>query len=338
MDIDTEFRAIVVDRTESAEGRKTQSAALRVVGDGFLMPGNVTIAVQYSSINYKDGLALMGRPGVVRAWPLIAGIDLVGTVEESSDPAWSAGDQVILNGAGLSETHHGGLAERARVSGASLVRLPDGISAVQAAAIGTAGFTAMLSVLGLERGGITPDSGAVLVTGAAGGVGSLAVALLAARGYQVHASTGRIDELGDYLRGLGAVELVDRGTLSEAGKPLQGQRWAGAVDSVGSFTLANVLAQTNYGGVVTSCGLAQGADLPATVMPFILRAVSLIGINSVEAPLAQREEAWRRLATDLDLDLLDNLSQVVPLEAAFDAAAGILAGTVHGRTVVDVRH
>ncbi|TFD35361.1 oxidoreductase [Cryobacterium sp. TMT1-19] len=337
MGIETEFRAIVVDRIENAEGRKTQSAALRVVDDGFLMAGDVTIAVEYSSINYKDGLALMGRPGVVRAWPLIAGIDLVGTVEQSADPRWSAGDQVILNGAGLSETHHGGLAQRARVSGGSLVRLPNGINAVRAAAIGTAGLTAMLSVLGLERGGVTPESGAVLVTGAAGGVGSVAVALLAARGFQVHASTGRIDELGDYLRGLGAVELVDRRTLSEAGKPLQGQRWAGAVDSVGSATLANVLAQTNYGGVVTSCGLAQGADLPATVMPFILRAVSLIGINSVEAPLAQREEAWQRLATDLDLSLLDQLTQVIPLEASFSAAAGILAGIMHGRTVVDVR-
>ena len=337
MGIDTEFRAIVVDRTENAEGKKTQSSALRVLDGGFLMPGDVTIAVDYSSINYKDGLAMMGRPGVVRAWPLIAGIDLVGTVEQSADPRWSAGDQVILNGAGLSETHHGGLAERARVSGASLVRLPEGVSAVRAAAIGTAGFTAMLSVLGLERGGITPASGPVLVTGAAGGVGSVAVALLGARGYQVHASTGRVDELGAYLRGLGAVELVDRRTLSEPGKPLQGQRWAGAVDSVGSYTLANVLAQTNYGGVVTACGLAQGADLPATVMPFILRAVSLIGINSVEALRAQREEAWHRLSTDLDLDLLDSLTEVIPLEAAFDAAAGILAGTVHGRTVVDVR-
>ena len=337
MGIETEFRAIVVDRTENAEGKKTQSSTLHVIDDGFLMPGDVTIAVDYSSINYKDGLALMGRPGVVRAWPLIAGIDLVGTVEQSADPRWSAGDQVILNGAGLSETHHGGLAERARVSGASLVRLPEGVSAVRAAAIGTAGFTAMLSVLGLERGGITPASGPVLVTGAAGGVGSVAVALLSARGYQVHASTGRVDELGGYLRGLGAVELVDRRTLSEAGKPLQGQRWAGAVDSVGSYTLANVLAQTNYGGVVTACGLAQGADLPATVMPFILRAVSLIGINSVEALRAQREEAWHRLSTDLDLDLLDSLTEVIPLEAAFDAAADILAGTVHGRTVVDVR-
>ncbi|TFC85053.1 oxidoreductase [Cryobacterium sp. TMT1-21] len=334
---ETQFRAIVVDRTENDEGKKVQSAALRVVDDAFLMDGDVTIAVDYSSINFKDGLALTGRPGVVRVWPLIAGIDLVGRVLHSEDPRWQAGDQVILNGAGLSETHHGGLAERARVSGDSLVRRPEGISARRAAAIGTAGFTAMLSVLALERGGITPDSGDILVTGAGGGVGSVAVALLSHRGYRVTASTGRIDELGDYLRGLGAAELVDRRTLSEPGKPLQPQRWAGAIDSVGSTTLANVLAQTNYGGVVTSCGLAQGADLPATVMPFILRAVSLVGVNSVEAPLPQRQQAWRRLATDLDLELLDSLTEVVPLDAAFDAGARILAGTLHGRTVVDVR-
>ncbi|MBC7443390.1 MAG: oxidoreductase [Ramlibacter sp.] len=337
MSNETQFRAIVVDRTETDEGKKVQTAALRVVDDAFLMPGDVTIAVDYSSINFKDGLALTGRPGVVRVWPLIAGIDLVGRVLHSADPRWLAGDEVLLNGAGLSETHHGGLAERARVSGDSLVRRPECISARRAAAIGTAGFTAMLSVLALERGGVTPDSGDILVTGAAGGVGSVAVALLAARGYRVHASTGRIEELGGYLRGLGAAELVDRRTLSETGKPLQGQRWAGAIDSVGSATLANVLAQTTYGGVVTSCGLAQGADLPTTVMPFILRAVSLVGVNSVEAPLPQRQQAWRRLATDLDLQLLDSLTEVIPLDAAFEAGERILAGTLHGRTVVDVR-
>ncbi|MBG6059207.1 acrylyl-CoA reductase (NADPH) [Cryobacterium sp. MP_M5] len=337
MGIETQFRAIVVDRTEDTEGRKTQSSALRLVDDGFLMPGDVTVAVDYSGINYKDGLALMGRPGVVRVWPLIAGIDLVGTVEASTDPRWNTGDRVILNGAGLGETHHGGLAERARVSGASLVRLPDGISAKRAAAIGTAGFTAMLSVLALERGGITPDSGDILVTGAAGGVGSIAIALLAARGYRVHASTGRADELGGYLRGLGAADLVDRRTLGDPGKPLQAQRWAAAVDSVGSSTLANVLAQMNYGGVVAACGLAQGPELPTTVMPFILRAVSLIGINSVEAPLALREQAWGRLAADLDLGLLDGLTEEIGLDDAFGAAERILAGTIHGRTVVDVR-
>ncbi|WEO77602.1 oxidoreductase [Cryobacterium sp. SO2] len=333
----TEFRAIVVTRTEDESGARIQSAALTTVGNDALMDGDVTVAVEFSSINYKDGLALMGKPGVVRVWPLIAGIDLVGTVESSSDPRWAAGDRVILNGAGIGESHHGGLAERARVSGASLVRLPDAVSASRAAAIGTAGFTAMLAVLALERGGVTPDSGDILVTGAAGGVGSIAIALLAARGYRVVASTGRGAELGDYLRGLGTAELLDRHTIDEAGKPLQAQRWAGAIDSVGSFTLANILAQTHQGGVVASCGLAQGADLPTTVMPFILRAVTLAGINSVQAPLALREEAWGRLATDLDLELLDGLTAIISLEDSFAAAGRILAGQVHGRTVVDVR-
>jgi len=333
----TEFRAIVVTRTEDESGKRTQSAALTTVTDDALMAGDVTVDVEYSSINYKDGLALMGKPGVARVWPLIAGIDLVGTVESSADPRWVAGDRVILNGAGIGESHHGGLAERARVSGASMVRLPVGVSALRAAAVGTAGFTAMLAVLALERGGVTPESGDVLVTGAAGGVGSIAIALLAARGYRVVASTGRGEELGDYLRGLGAAEILDRHTIDEAGKPLQAQRWAGAIDSVGSFTLANILAQTHQGGVVASCGLAQGADLPTTVMPFILRAVTLAGINSVEAPLPLREEAWTRLATDLDLELLDGLTSVISLEESFTAAADILAGRVHGRTVVDVR-
>ena len=333
----TEFRAIVVTRTEDESGKRTQSAALTTVTDDALMAGDVTVDVEYSSINYKDGLALMGKPGVARVWPLIAGIDLVGTVESSADPRWAAGDRVILNGAGIGESHHGGLAERARVSGASMVRLPVGVSALRAAAVGTAGFTAMLAVLALERGGVTPESGDVLVTGAAGGVGSIAIALLAARGYRVVASTGRGEELGDYLRGLGAAEILDRHTIDEAGKPLQAQRWAGAIDSVGSFTLANILAQTHQGGVVASCGLAQGADLPTTVMPFILRAVTLAGINSVEAPLPLREEAWAHLATEVDLELLDSLTSVITLEQSFAAAGDILAGRVHGRTVVDVR-
>ncbi|MGY4859042.1 MDR family oxidoreductase [Cryobacterium sp. AP23] len=332
-----EFRAIIVTRTEDEAGKRTQRSALSTVGEDALMDGDVTVAVEFSSINYKDGLALMGKPGVARVWPLIAGIDLVGTVESSLDPRWVAGDRVILNGAGIGESHHGGLAERARVSGASLVRLPDAVSASRAAAIGTAGFTAMLAVLALERGGVTPESGDVLVTGAAGGVGSIAIALLAARGYRVVASTGRGEALGEYLRGLGAAEILDRHTLDEAGKPLQTQRWAGAVDSVGSFTLANILAQTHQGGVVASCGLAQGADLPTTVMPFILRAVTLAGINSVEAPLALRQQAWAALACDLDLELLDGLTEVITLEESFGAAERILAGQVHGRTVVDVR-
>ena len=336
MTSETQFRAIVVERTVAEDGTKTQHAALTLVEETFLMPGDVTITVDYSSLNYKDGLALAGRPGVIRAWPLIAGIDLVGTVESSEDPRWVQGDRVILNGSGLGETHHGGLAERARVSGASLVRLPAGISARRAAAIGTAGFTAVLAMLALERAGITPESGPVLVTGAAGGVGSIAVAVLAAGGYRVTASTGRVEELGDYLRGLGAETILDRNTLSEPGKPLQAQRWAAAVDSVGSATLANVLAQANYGAVITSCGLAQGADLPTTVMPFILRGVSLVGINSVEAPPALREQAWSRLESDLDLALLDGLTSSITLEEAIAAADDILAGRLHGRTVVAI--
>jgi acrylyl-CoA reductase (NADPH) len=345
MSAESTFRAIVIEQAAGqpadAGGARSNHASLQRVDDTIWAPGDdggsVTIEVRYSSINYKDGLAVNGRPGVVRSFPLIAGIDLVGTVSASADPRWTEGDEVILNGAGLGETRHGGLAERARVPGAALVRLPDGISALQAAAIGTAGFTAALAVLALERGGIGPSSGAVLVTGASGGLGSIATALLAQRGYSVHASTGRVDELGDYLRRLGAVELVDRAEFGEPGKALQQQRWAAAIDSVGSVTLANILAQVNYGGVVASCGLAQGGDLPTTVMPFILRAVSLIGINSVEAPVALRDAAWRLLASDLDLGLLDEMTGVIPLEESFTAAERILAGELHGRTVVDVR-
>lgn len=333
----SKFRAIVVEKSADATGGEEVRSRLTTMDVDALMPGSVTIAVDYSSINFKDGLAISGRPGVVRTWPLIAGIDAVGQITASSDPRWKTGDRVILNGAGLGETHHGGLAEVVRVDGDSLVTLPAGLSAQQAAAIGTAGFTAMLSVLALERGGLTPDSGDILVTGAAGGVGSIAIALLAANGYRVHASTGRTDELGDYLRSLGAVGLVERASLGETlGKPLQTERWAGAIDSVGSVTLANVLAQTNYGGTVASCGLAQGSDLPTSVMPFILRGVNLAGINSVHAPLALREQAWARLESDLDRTLLDDLTTVIGLEDSLSAAHDILAGSLHGRTVVDV--
>lgn len=333
----SKFRAIVVDKSADATGGDQTRSRLATLDVNALMPGSVTIAVDYSSINFKDGLAISGRPGVVRTWPLIAGIDAVGQVTSSADPRWKAGDRVILNGSGLGETHHGGLAEVVRVDGDSLVALPAGLSAKQAAAIGTAGFTAMLSILALERGGLTPDSGDILVTGAAGGVGSIAIALLAASGYRVHASTGRIDELGDYLHALGAVGLVERASLGETlGKPLQNERWAGAIDSVGSVTLANVLAQTNYGGTVASCGLAQGSDLPTSVLPFILRGVNLAGINSVHAPLSLREQAWARLESDLDLALLDDLTTVIGLEDSLSAAHDILAGSLHGRTVVDV--
>ncbi|MEO7006533.1 MAG: MDR family oxidoreductase [Terrimesophilobacter sp.] len=345
------FRALRVSKKADA----LASADLVSLGDDDLMPGDVTVDVEYSSINFKDGLALAGKPGVIRQYPLIPGIDFVGTVAASDSDEWHPGDKVILNGWGVGETHHGGLAERARVNADWLVPLPDALSAKQAAAIGTAGFTAMLAVLALEKSGalygtfeqdhagrntdgeVSPVSGAdVLVTGAAGGVGSIAIALLSSLGHRVTASTGRLAE-EPYLRSLGAAVIVDRAEFTAPGKPLQRQRWAGAIDSVGGQTLANVLAQTNYGGTVASCGLAQSANLPATVMPFILRAVTLTGINSVQAPRALRTEAWRRLASDLDLGLLERITSSVTLAEAPALAGRILAGQVRGRTVVDVR-
>jgi acrylyl-CoA reductase (NADPH) len=301
------------------------------VTDDDLGDGDVTIDVEYSGINFKDGLALGGRPGVAKISPLIPGIDLVGTVASSEDPDWSVGDRALLNGWGIGETHNGGLSERARVKGEWLLPLPEGISPKRAAAVGTAGFTAMLAVLALEKAGAT--DGDILVTGAAGGVGSVAITLLSKLGHRVVASTGRAEE-SDYLRSLGATEIIGR--IGEPGRPLQSQRWAGAIDSVGGQTLANVLAQTRYGGTVAGCGLAQSGDLPTTVMPFILRAVTLTGINSVFAPRPLREEAWARLATDLDLDLLDSMTTTIGLADAIPHAGRILAGQVRGRTVVDV--
>jgi len=316
--------------------QKDAPAELRDIGDEFLMPGDTTVRVQFSSVNYKDALALLGRPGVARTWPLIPGIDLVGTVESSDSGRWRVGDRVLLNGAGAGERHHGGLAERARVDGAELVRVPESLGPSRAAAIGTAGFTAMLAVLAIERHGVRPGDGPVLVTGAAGGVGSVAVAVLARLGHEVVASTGRAGTEAAYLARLGASAIVDRSELSGPGKPLQSQRWAAAVDAVGSYTLANILATLRYGGIVAACGLAQGSDLPATVMPFILRGVTLAGINSVEAPHELREEAWRRLARDLDVQLLDDMTSVVALEDARSTAERVLAGEVRGRTVVDL--
>lgn len=309
------------------------------LSDGDLMPGDVTVDVEYSSINFKDGLAIMGRPGVIRDHPLIPGIDLVGTVAEAdASSPWSEGDRVLLNGWGVGETHHGGLAERARVRSEWLVAVPPSLSSHRVAAIGTAGFTAMLAVLALERAGaLTHSDGSVLVTGASGGVGSIAIALLSGLGHHVTASTGRLEQ-SDYLHSLGADDVIDRATLGEPGRPLQAQRWAAAIDSVGGHTLANVLAQTNYGGTVAACGLAQSADLLTTVMPFILRGVTLAGINSVMAPRELREQAWARLAADLDPELLDGLTETVGLADAPGTAERILAGEVRGRTVVDVRN
>ncbi len=312
-----------------------QSLAWTEVDESDLMDGDVTVSISHSSLNYKDGLALTGTSPVVRRWPMIPGIDLAGTVRDSSHAGLDAGTPVLLNGWGTGETHLGGYAELSRVPGGWLVPIPAGLSAEQCMAIGTAGYTAMLCVLALERHGVTPADGPVLVTGAAGGVGSVAVALLAKLGYEVHASTGRSEEAG-YLKGLGASEVLDRAELSEKARPLGKERWAGAVDSVGSHTLANVLSMTRYGGTVAACGLAQGMDLPGSVAPFILRGVTLAGVDSVMAPLEARQQAWQRLATDLDADVLASLTEVHPIADAPGLAEQILAGQVRGRVVFTI--
>lgn len=311
------------------------STALVNFDEADLMPGDVTIAIDYSTVNYKDAMAVSGRAPVIRQFPLIPGIDFSGTVETSSHAGFAVGDRVVANGWGLSQTHHGGFAQKARVSGDWLVKLPDVFSTRDAMAIGTAGYTAMLSVRALEHAGVTPDKGEVLVTGAGGGAGSIAIALLSTLGYRVVASTGRLEET-DYLRELGAAEVIDRRTLSEPGAPIAKERWAGAIDSVGSHTLANVLAQTRYRGAVAAFGLAQGVDLPGSVLPFILRNVTLAGIDSVNAPQHAREDAWSRLATDLDLGKLARATQVIGLAEVPALAGQVLQGKVRGRTVVDV--
>lgn len=324
------FRAIRASQSDS--GVTTELVTLE---DSDLDVGDVTVRVDYSTINYKDGLAVTNTSPVIRRFPLIPGIDLAGTVEASDSAEFAVGDKVVANGWGLSQTHDGGFAQKARVPAEWLVKLPAGIDTRHAAAIGTAGFTAILSVLALEHGGVTPDKGDVLVTGANGGVGSVAIALLAKLGYRVVASTGRPEE-ASYLQGLGAAEIIDRATLQEKGAPIAKERWAGAIDSVGSHTLANLLAQTKYGGVVTNCGMAQGVDLPGSVFPFILRGVTLAGIDSVNAPREKRIEAWARLGADLDLARLDAMVTTLSLEEAPDAARSILSGRIRGRTVVDV--
>ena len=297
--------------------------------------GDVWVDVAYSSINYKDGLAITGKSPVVRKPTLIPGIDFVGQVCKSEHPRWQVGDAVILNGWGVGEVHSGGLAQQARVKGDWLIAKPAGITPKQAMAIGTAGYTAMLCVMALQTHGVQPDAGEILVTGASGGVGSVAVALLAQAGYRVVAATGKENEHA-YLTQLGAAEIMPRQSLSEPGKPLQKERWAGVVDSVGSHTLANACASARYGAVVAACGLAQGMDFPATVAPFILRGVTLCGVDSVMAPLALREAAWGRLAESLATDWLEALTTVVPLAGAIDTATAILKGQVRGRVVVDV--
>src|SRR4051812_35165557 len=324
------FKAIVVEKGEGG-----QSAALKEFDEGGLMDGDVTVRVTHSTVNYKDGLALTGKAPVVRRFPMIPGIDFAGVVESSSHPEFKPGDAVVLNGWGTGETHLGGYGEKSRVKGDWLVPLPKGLTATQAMAVGTAGYTAMLAVLGLEKHGLAPAQGPAVVTGAAGGVGSVAIALLAKAGWHVMASTGRSAE-ADYLKGLGAAEIIERSELSAAPRPLAKERWAAGVDSVGSTTLANLLSMTKYRGAIAACGLAGGMDLPSSVAPFILRGVALLGIDSVMAPKTLRLEAWSRLARDLDLGKLAAMTTTVGLDRVIETGRDILDGKVRGRVVVEI--
>jgi acrylyl-CoA reductase (NADPH) len=324
------FKAIRIDKAE-----KGISVALTQFDEADLMEGDVDVRVEWSTLNYKDGLAVTGKAPVVRRFPMIAGIDLAGTVEKSSHPQWKTGDKVICNGWGLGETHLGAYAEKARIKGDWLVRVPERMSTRETMAIGTAGYTAMLAVLALEKHGLTPHHGPVVVTGAAGGVGSVAITLLSKLGYHVIASTGRMSE-ADYLKRLGAVEVIDRSELSGPVKPLAKERWAGGIDSVGSTTLANLLSMTKYGGAIAACGLAAGMDLPSSVAPFILRGVCLLGIDSVMCPMEQRKAAWTRLANDLDTGKLAEITHEIGLDQVIGAGSKILAGEVRGRIVVKI--
>jgi acrylyl-CoA reductase (NADPH) len=325
------MKAVVIEKTDDR-----QSVALRDFSEQDLMPGNVTVRVSHSTLNYKDGLAITGKAPVVRRFPMIPGIDLAGTVESSSHPDFKSGDRVILNGWGTGETHLGGYAELSRINGDWLVPLPDGMSPHDAMAIGTAGYTAMLCVMVLERHGLKPDGGPILVTGAAGGVGSIAIALLASLGWHVVASTGRVQEAG-YLKRLGASDIIERSELSQPPRPLGKERWAGAIDTVGSTTLANALAMTKYGGAVAACGLAGGLDLPTTVAPFILRGVALLGIDSVMVAKERRVAVWQRLARDLDRTILRELTQTIGLDDVIGMGEKIIAGQVRGRIAVEIR-
>ena len=324
------FKGILIEKDDAG-----YRATLTDISEEQLPPGNVTVRVSYSTLNYKDGLALTGNGPVVRKFPMVPGVDLVGTVEQSSDAEFQIGDQVLLNGWGVGEGHWGGLAEKARLEGKWLIQLPKAFTPVQAMAIGTAGYTAMLAVIALEKNGLRPDMGDVLVTGANGGVGSFAIAILARLGYRVVASTGRMAESA-YLKQLGAADIIDRATLSEPGRPLAKERWAAAIDSVGSHTLANVCASIRYRGTVAACGLAQGMEFPGSVAPFILRGITLAGIDSVSRPRADRLQAWARLATDLDLSMLPLISREIGLSEVIAIAPQLMAGKIRGRIVVDV--
>lgn len=325
------FKAIVVEKAE-----KGQSVSLTDFDESNLMDGDVTVRIAWSTINYKDGLAITGKAPVVRRFPMIPGIDFVGEVETSSHPDWKPGDKVILNGWGVGETHLGAYAEKARVNGQWLVGLPQNLSPREAMSIGTAGYTAMLAVMALERYGVTPAHGPMVVTGAAGGVGSVAIAILAKLGFQVIASTGRREE-GEYLKRLGASDILDRSELATPGRPLGKERWAGGIDSVGSTTLANMISMTKYGGAVAACGLAGGMDLPGSVAPFILRGVSLLGIDSVMCPPALRKQAWQRLAADLERGKLEAMTREIGLSDVIETAGTLLGGRVRGRIVVKIR-
>lgn len=325
------FKGILINKDDNG-----YRAELTDIDDAQLPEGNVTVRVSHSTLNYKDGLAITGKGPIVRQFPMVPGVDLAGTVEDSSDPDFKPGDQVVLNGWGVGEGHWGGLAERARVQGKWLIPLPSAFTPAQAMAIGTAGYTAMLAIMALEKNGVTPDKGEVLVTGANGGVGSFAIALLAKLGYRVLASTGRVSE-SEYLTSLGAAEIIDRATLAEPGRPLAKERWAGAIDSVGSHTLANICASTRYWGTVATCGLAQGMDFPASVAPFILRGVTLAGIDSVMRPRQDRIDAWARLARDLDVSLLPLISREIGLSEVVETAHQLMDGQVRGRIVVDTQ-
>lgn len=325
------FKAILVSRDEE----KKQSVNIVELDTSELMEGDVTIDVEATTVNYKDGLAITGKSPVIRHWPMVPGIDLAGTVSDSQSDKFSVGEKVLLNGFGVGETHWGGYAQKARLNSDWLIQLPENITAHQAMSVGTAGYTAMLCVMALERYGITPDKGPVVVTGANGGVGSVAIAILSKLGYHVIASTGRASEEA-FLKSLGAAEIIDRAELSEPGRPMGKERWAAGVDAVGSHTLANVLAQTKYGGAVAACGLAQGFDLPSTVMPFILRGVALLGVDSVQASIALRQEAWARIATDLDMSKLEEISTTIGFEDIVGAATDIIDGKIKGRVVVDM--
>ncbi|MCH2057271.1 MAG: oxidoreductase [Thalassotalea sp.] len=328
------FKGVLIEKDEASDS-KSYNVSVKSLDDSVLMDGDTVINVAYSTLNYKDALAITGKSPVVRKFPMVPGIDLVGTVESCSSGKFNVGDQVVLNGFGVGEVHCGGLAQKAKLNSDWLISLPKGLSAKQAMAVGTAGYTAMLCVIALEKHGVTPDMGEILVTGANGGVGSYAIAILAKLGYQVVASTGRVDE-AQYLKGLGASDVIERNTLSEPGRPLAKERWAGVIDSVGSHTLVNACASTKYGGIVAACGLAQGMDLPGTVAPFILRGVTLAGIDSVMRPTKDRLDAWQRIAETLGAETFDGVAKEIILDDVIDTANQLIEGKVQGRVIVDL--